>query len=258
MTSTGDVPNASLAVPGNVGKRLNCSREQSMKKNGWGYGCQGPGPWQLYGCKKVKYGCTMTFFSRPSTASSVSKRERGVSMRLERPSSRSSSLNGVLYLVGAARVSRGFGNLVQSEVGMNCFAEGVFIPGGGLRWVLVELVSSGPVLQVTLASVSVAGVFGGAPGSSPASAAGSAAHFLLSVRTCHQASISFSSSFGRLGAGWRWKTACCSTENLVRTSSHGVPLTTSLHVMIVSPRVRLLSRIITYCTRLLASLHRPP
>ena len=31
---TGDIPNASLAVPGNVGKRLNCSREQSMKKMG--------------------------------------------------------------------------------------------------------------------------------------------------------------------------------------------------------------------------------
>ena len=126
-------------------------------------------------------------------------------MRLEQPSSRSSSSNGVLYLVEVAGVSQGSGNLVQSEVGMNWFEDGAFIPGGGLGWVPVGLVSSGPALQAMLASVSVAGVFGGAPGGSPAGAAGGAAHFLLSVRTCHQASISFSSSFGRLGAGWRQK-----------------------------------------------------
>ena len=31
---TGDVPNASLTVPGNVGKRLNRSRERLEKRNG--------------------------------------------------------------------------------------------------------------------------------------------------------------------------------------------------------------------------------
>ena len=31
---TGDVPNASLTVPGNVGKRLNRSRERLKKKDG--------------------------------------------------------------------------------------------------------------------------------------------------------------------------------------------------------------------------------
>ena len=29
---TGDVPNASLTVPGNVGKRLNCSQERPKEK----------------------------------------------------------------------------------------------------------------------------------------------------------------------------------------------------------------------------------
>ena len=31
---TGDVPYASLTVPGNVGKWLNCSRERLKKRNG--------------------------------------------------------------------------------------------------------------------------------------------------------------------------------------------------------------------------------
>ena len=68
-------------------------------------------------------------FSRPSTASSVSKCERGVSTKLERPSSRSSSSNGVRYLMDEAGVSQGFCSLVQSEVGTNWFEGGTLIPG---------------------------------------------------------------------------------------------------------------------------------
>ena len=193
-------------------------------------------------------------------ASSVSRRERGISTKLEQPSSRSNSSNGVRYLVDEAGVSRGFGSLAQSEVGTNWFAGGTLIPGGGLGRAPAGLLILGPgrVLQATVASVSVAGVFGEAPGGPLGGAASGAAHFFLNTRTCHQASISFSSSFGSEGTGWRRKAASCSGENSIRMSSQGVPLTTSRQVTIVSPWVRLFSRIMMYCTKLLASQHMPP
>ena len=135
-------------------------------------------------------------------------------------------------------MSRGFSILVQSEVGTNWFEGGTLIPGGGLGRAPAGLLilGPGPVLQATVASVSVAGVFGGAAGGPLGGAAGVAAHFFLNTQTCHQASVSFSSSFGSKGAGWRRKAASCSGVNSIRTSSQGVPLTTSHQVTIISLR----------------------
>ena len=140
----------------------------------------------------------------------------------------------------------------------------MLMPGGGLEqapagW---SVVGPGP----TLVSVSVAGVLGGASGDKSgaaidcavAEAAGGAAHFFLSTSTCHQASISLSSSLGLVRAGWRRKAASCPAENSFRMSNQGMPLTTSLQVTTVSPQVRLFIRIMTYCTKSLISLHRPP
>ena len=79
--------------------------------------------------------------------------------------------------------------MVQSEVGTNWFEGGTLIPGEGLGRAPAgllalgsvtreETVGLGLVLQAILASVSVVGVFGGAPGGTLDGAASGTAHFL--------------------------------------------------------------------------------
>ena len=113
------------------------------------------------------------------------------------------------------------------------------MPGGGLEQAVAGWLVLGPGMVLT--SALEAGVFGGTSGGTADDVAvdAFAAHFFLNSSTCHQASISLSSSFGSARDGWRRKAASCAAENSFRSFSHGVPFTMSLHVTTVSPRARL-------------------